>query len=85
MSRLTRTGLLLIPWLPLFIAGLAIYAVSHPDPAIIGTDCWSPPSVGHIAMNISFWFVALPTFVVGALLLLFAGTRHLVRLRRRSA
>jgi hypothetical protein len=81
MSRLTRTGLWLIPWLPAVV--VAFYARDFFwRPEFYVDD--GPYTTAQFIYNIALSILIFPSFVLGVLLLMVAGIRRLVRLRRRA-
>src|SRR5262249_10265107 len=82
LRRLTRTGLWLLPWLPLCLVILMIWG-SY-DGEIYQLYCWTPPSPAHRAFD-RFSQIASLSFLVGVILLVVAFVRHLLKLRRPTA
>ena len=79
MSRITRTGLWLLPWLPAaFVAGLIW---SRYDSSLFITHFQGPLPSRVVAFAI-FSQMAFVAFVAGLIVLSIAGIRHLVRLKR---
>jgi hypothetical protein len=84
LSRLTRTGLYLLPWLPLIIACFLVYGHFHPEIFIDdGPWPWQHPVAARVAPFVGLGSMA--AFLVGFILLVVAGVTSLARRRRRSA
>jgi hypothetical protein len=82
MTRLTRTGLWLIPWLPGAIVFILARAFIWPNQYLVGDG---PYTTAQFVWNIFYNLLLWPSFAIGVVLLVIAGVRRLVRLRRRSA
>ena len=83
LSRLTRAGLWLVPWLPLAAIGLMFWA--HYDSTILLPRCFptTPEPLVQRAYTIFLQFSFL-AFASALVLLSIAGVRRLMRLRRVS-
>jgi hypothetical protein len=83
MSRLTRTGLWLLPWLP--AAFVAVIAMAHYHPEMmVGDPRWRAASLIERIYAVAFQLTLL-AFLLGIVFLLISAVRYLVRLRRQSA
>jgi hypothetical protein len=82
LSRLTRTGLWLLPWLPICVAILMIWA--NYDGSIYQLYCWTAPPPAQRVFTRLFQGASL-SFLLGVILLVVNFVRHLVRLRHRPA
>jgi len=85
MSRLTRTGLWLLPWYP---AGWAVFLLWwHFDRDFLFHIIFGTYSrLANLAIRSLgiFGWLSCYAFIVGLCLLCFVGIRHIMRLRRQS-
>jgi len=82
MSRLTRTGLWLLPWLPLTIVILLVLDLFRSSHLLIDD---APYTRAQLVWNVIYNLVLWPSFGFGVILLVIAGIRRLARLSRGSA
>jgi len=84
VSLITRVGLWSLPWFPFLIASILIYGYFHPECLMDdGPMLYEHRMAAAVVRLVSN--VVIIAFAIGIVLLLVAGIRRLVRLRRRSA
>ena len=84
VSSITRVGLWLLPWFPFLIASILVYGYFRPEYLVDdGPLMYEHPMAAAVVRLVCMG--SITALVIGIILLLVAGIRCLVRLRRRSA
>ena len=84
VSLITRVGLWLLPWFPFLIATILVYGYFRPEYLVDdGPLMYEHPMAAGVVRSVCMGTIT--ALAVGIVLLLVAGIRCLVRLRRRSA